>query len=92
MRLAGVNFVAAKCREISRGAPQNLRIRFPWYVHLLKLVYCARGDAVSTLAAMSARIASTVKNLRLGANTRVIYQGFTGKQVNPVCGCDTRDI
>jgi succinyl-CoA synthetase alpha subunit len=31
---------------------------------------------------MSVRVASTVRNLILGSNSRVIYQGFTGKEVN----------
>ena len=71
MRMASQVARSRRCREISRSPTKSPK---PLPVSLI-----VRGNA-STLAEMSASIASTVKNLRLTANTRVIYQGFTGKQ------------
>jgi len=58
-----------------------------WFPGMTREFSAVENDTANSVtaqheASMSLRVASTVKNLVLGPNTKVVYQGFTGRQVN----------
>ncbi|KFH44397.1 Succinyl-CoA ligase [ADP-forming] subunit alpha-like protein [Hapsidospora chrysogenum ATCC 11550] len=62
-------------------ATLEARAAFPRWMSACRRIGASRGFVTSTprSSALSARYESTIANLRIDKNTRVIYQGFTGR-------------
>lgn len=70
---------SANCRH-QQNDPIGLK--FPSFTATFSNCKFAAGAYPKNALAMSVTVSTTIKNLVLGSKTRVIYQGFTGKQVD----------